>query len=57
MDDARPDTIATLLQATESYLENGNVFATRFEHYGNVKENIKQFVLGSAAAPRQRHEL
>lgn len=56
MDDARSDTVATLLQATESYLENGNLFATRFEHYGSVKENIKQFVL-NASAPRECHKL
>ena len=56
MDDARKDTVSTLLEATESYLENGNLFASRFEHYGSVKENIKQFVLGSTA-PRERHTL
>lgn len=56
MDDARAETVTTLLQATESYLENGNLFASRFEHYGSVKENIKQFVLGSSA-PRERHTL
>ena len=56
MDDARSDTVATLLEATESYLENGNLFASRFEHYGSVKENIKQFVLGSTE-PRERHSL
>jgi patatin-like phospholipase/acyl hydrolase len=53
MDDARPETVGTLLEATESYLEQGNLFATRFDHYGSIKENIKQFVLGSKT-PRER---
>jgi patatin-like phospholipase/acyl hydrolase len=56
MDDARPETVTTLLEATESYLEQGNIFATRFEHYGSVKDNIKQFVLCSTT-PRERHSL
>lgn len=56
MDDARPDTIETLLRATESYLENGNVFATRFDHYGSIKENIQQFILASTSE-RERHTL
>ncbi len=56
MDDARPNTIETLLQATESYLENGNVFASRFDHYGSIKENIQQFILASTRE-RQRHTL
>jgi len=54
MDDARPDTIKTLLEATEQYLEQGEVLSTRFEHYGSVKENIAQFVL-STTTPRKRY--
>ncbi|QFY42527.1 patatin-like phospholipase family protein [Candidatus Methylospira mobilis] len=47
MDDARNDSVEALLEATNGYLESGNVYDSRFQHYGPVKENIKQFVLGS----------
>lgn len=53
MDDARPETVDTLIEATESYLEQGNLFATRFEHYGSIKDNIKLF-LSDAKTPRER---
>lgn len=56
MDDARFDTVAALLKATESYLDNGRVFDSRFEHYGSVKENIRDFIKGSRT-PRERHSV
>jgi len=54
MDDARPDTVKTLLEATEQYLEQGELFSSRFEHYGSVKDNIGQFI-SSATTPRKRY--
>lgn len=52
MDDGRPESIDSLLKATEGFLEAGNLFETRFQHYGSIKDGIQQFVQGSEE-PRQ----
>ena len=44
MDDAKPDNIRDLLEATERYLDQGNLFEGRFEHYGSVENGIKDFI-------------
>jgi patatin-like phospholipase/acyl hydrolase len=55
MDDARKEPVDLLLKATEGYLESGNLFETRFDHYGSVKDGIRQFVL-CADEPRPCHK-
>ena len=54
MDDARKSNIDKLLHATEEYMNRGNVFENRFEHYGTVQEEIKQFILENGD-PRVRY--
>jgi patatin-like phospholipase/acyl hydrolase len=45
MDDARKDNVTQLANATKEYLSKGNVFEDRYEHYGSVRNEIKQFIL------------
>jgi hypothetical protein len=52
MDDARPDNITQLVNATQEYLSKGNVFEDRYEHYGSVRNEIKEFISGTCQ-PRE----
>ncbi|HEY9651760.1 MAG TPA: patatin-like phospholipase family protein [Coleofasciculaceae cyanobacterium] len=45
MDDARMENIKQLVEATKEYMNQGNVFENRFEHYGSVGDEIEQFIL------------
>lgn len=54
MDDARESNINELLNATQEYINNGNVFENRYEHYGTVKDEIKQFLLEDPQNPKPR---
>ncbi len=45
MDDARPDNIDKLVQATQGYLSEGKVFENRYEHFGSVGDEIKEFIV------------
>lgn len=47
MDDARPDNVTKLINATQEYLSKGNVFEDRYEHYGSVRNEIKEFISGN----------
>jgi hypothetical protein len=52
MDDARKDNITQLVNATKEYLGKGNVFEDRYEHYGSVRNEIKEFISGNCE-PRE----
>jgi hypothetical protein len=53
MDDATPENIARLLQAARLYIEQGNLYEGRFDHYGSVRQAITDF-LTNPAGERQR---
>lgn len=55
MDDATAANVSRLVDATERYLELGNVFENRFQHYGSVKTGIDDFIL-NPSGKRMRHE-
>ena len=54
MDDARPESVKKLLDATELYLQRGMLYETRFEDYGSVKDGIKQFITESTDFKRNK---
>lgn len=45
MDDARPDNIDKLTKATQKYLSEGKIFENRYEHFGNVGDEIEKFIV------------
>ena len=54
MDDAREENITKLVKATQAYLSEGKVFENRYQHFGSVGDEIKQFVLENPE-PRKCH--
>jgi hypothetical protein len=54
MDDARPENLARLLEAARLYIEQGNLYENRFEHYGSVRGAIEGF-LKNPGGERRRH--
>ena len=59
MDDARPDNITKLTEATQKYLSEGKIFENRYEHFGSVGDEIEKFIVENRSnkpEPRQQPE-
>jgi len=57
MDDATPKNIARLLEAAGLYVEQGNLYEGRFDHYGSVKNAIEDFLKNPAGERKRREKI